>query len=91
MSETQQRAESEVEPACGSVLTGTGSYWIEEDPAIYPPGYPRLCQAPECFHDVDVREDGTAPDWDHREHVDVLVRSYGGAGTRRRVHRRGRS
>lgn len=85
MSAQDQDQADDVEPACNATLTGTQTTWMESDPAAFPPGYPRLCTV--CFPDATVDEEGYAPDYDHREVTDTLVRSSGGSNTNRRVHR----
>jgi len=85
---TEEEAEEpDVEPACEtSLLNGE---WEGVEAAVYPPGYPRLCTAEECFGgEVPPEawhEDDTA-EWDHMEHVDTLIRSSE-SGHSRRYHK----
>lgn len=67
-------------PACRATLTGDATddgTWQRDDPAIYPQGYPPLCQHPKCFGEIDGPrdDDGRMPEYDHADDVDALVRT----------------
>lgn len=85
--ETRAEDAEEVSVACETSLID--GEWETKAAAVYPPGYPRLCSAEECFGECVPEEawnsDGTA-EWDHTEEVETLVRSSQ-HGHSRRFHR----
>jgi len=84
-----RRDESDsTDTACDTSLTGHTTEWQERPAAVYPPGYPPLCTAQDCFGShVPAgawNGDGTA-EFDHAEVADTLVCSTQ-QGTNRRMH-----
>lgn len=76
----------EVEPVCNSTSQKNG--WETKEAAVYPPGYPRLCEV--CFEMVPEgawNGDGTA-DYDHTNVVDQFVRAQNYRTTDKVMHRR---
>lgn len=89
-----EAGEEGVLPACRSTLTSDkrgDEAWQLDEAATYPPGYPRMCQHPECFGEVEGPRDekDRMPEYDHTDDVDVLVRSTGSRNTNRKRHRLG--
>jgi hypothetical protein len=88
---TDEQPTTDIEPACRTSLTAADSEWRAKDPAVYPPGYPRLCADEACFgpaydeYETDV--EGKLPAFDHAAAVDVLVRSTLSTSTSLRFHR----
>lgn len=84
---THETGGDDVEPACDTTLQM--AEWETVEAVVYPPGYPRLCNAEECFGG-DVPDDAWNSDntaaWDHTAELDTLVRSSQ-ASHQRRYHK----